>query len=628
MFIKPFFKYNKTTGNRYTVYKLCESYRISGSIHHHIIIGFGKLEELETVGQKKMLAARIEEMIKTGESSLPIYDTDEKVEQLAHHFYNEIKLKRRYDLTHGKEEWETVNLSTLKNKDAREIGAEWLCKQAFEQLGIGDFLRQRHWNEEKISLAITHIISRAVFPASELKTVSYIKENSAVCELTGFDKEKITKDLLYGISHKLYSLKPQLEKYLSRRTNELFDLEDKIILYDLTNTYFEGRMQQSKIAKFGRSKEKRNDAKIIVLAVVINREGFLKYTNIFEGNMTDCKTLEVMLDTLSSQTSITTRKPIVVIDAGIATNDNVMMLKRKKYDYICVSRSNLKEFYADINSIPVQIKDNKNQPIELLKVKTNEDNEHYLWVKSHAKTMKENSMNGLLAQRFEQGIRNINHGLSTKGGTKRLEKVYERIGRLKQKYSSVHKYYDIAVTDNGKNIATSVYCGHKSGEDTDKNAGIYFLRTSLNEKDEKTLWTIYNAIREIEYTFRVLKTDLDLRPVYHKTDDASMAHLHLGMLAYWLVVTIRHQLKQKGIHSDWREIVRIMNTHKCVTTSVVNIEEKVISVRQCTEPTQQVKRIYELLKYKYVPFIRKKSVVPPAEILKNDKPYYLNTTDQ
>ena len=137
------------------------------------------------------------------------------------------------------------------------------------------------------------------------------------------------------------------------------------------------------------------------------------------------------------------------------------------------------------------------------------------------------------------------------------------------------------------------------------------MRTSLNEKDERTLWTIYNVIREIEYTFRVLKTDLDLRPIYHKTDKASMAHLHLGLLAYWLVSTIRYQLKQKGFQSDWREIVRTMNMQKCVTTSIVNIKDEVISVRKCTEPTQQVKKIYDMLYYKYVPFFRKKSVVPP-----------------
>lgn len=120
---------------------------------------------------------------------------------------------------------------------------------------------------------------------------------------------------LYGISHKLYKVKDTLEQYLSRRTNETFDLSDRILLYDLTNTYFEGRMQGSRMVKFGRSKEKRNDARIVVLAVVVNREGFLKYSSLFEGNMADCKTLKTIVDILSRQTSFSDRKPIIVTDA-------------------------------------------------------------------------------------------------------------------------------------------------------------------------------------------------------------------------------------------------------------------------------------------------------------------------
>lgn len=619
MFIKPLVKYNKTTKQRYNIYQLCESFRLDGRVRHRTIIGFGKLEELPGEEHKKLLGKRVEELLTRQAMRLPLGDIDEKVETLAHYYYQEIKKKQRYDLGKDENNWQTVDLSTIKNKDACEVGTEWLCQQAFDQLDIAGFLRQEQWSEENISLAATHIISRAVYPASEYKTVSFIKENSAICELTHYNKNKITKDKLYKISHDLYSVKDELEHHLSKRTNELFDLEDKIILYDLTNTYFEGRMKNSKLAKFGRSKEKRKDARLIVLAVVINPEGFLKYSNIFEGNMTDCKTLKMIVDALSKQTSFTDRKPIVVLDAGIATDKNLELLKNKQYDYMCVSRSNLKEYHADTDSTPVEIKDKRNQPIELMKVRTNEKGgDNYLWVKSKAKAMKENSMNGLLSQRFEEGIQSISEGINKKGGTKKLNKVHERIGRLKQKYPSVHKYYDIIVCDNGKGVSTRISCKHKKGEDPDKNAGIYFLRTTLDEKDGKTLWSIYNIIREIEYTFRVLKTDLDLRPIYHKTDDASMAHLHLGILAYWLVATIRYQLKQKGYNLGWSEMVRVMNTQKCITTTVENIKGEIISIRQCTEPTRKIKQIYDLMNYKYVPFYRKKSVVLPVEIFKND----------
>jgi hypothetical protein len=157
-----------------------------------------------------------------------------------------------------------VKLNTLKNRNILEVGAESLYYQALRQLGIDNYLKNRGWDDELVNLATTHIISRTVYPASELKTVSWIKENSDVCELTGYDIEKVTKDKLYEISKKLYEEKSGLENHLSRCTNELFNLHDKIILYDLTNTYFEGQMKNSRIAKRRRSKEKRSAAKLIV----------------------------------------------------------------------------------------------------------------------------------------------------------------------------------------------------------------------------------------------------------------------------------------------------------------------------------------------------------------------------
>jgi len=319
MFVKPLSKYNKTTKQRYSLYQLCESYRLDGRVRHRVIIGLGKQEELPTDEQKIQLGKRIEEMVQ-GKMRLSFDEPDEQVERLARHFYNEILTKRRYDTKSTGHAWQRVDVDKVKNKEAWEIGAEWLCKQAFDQLNISGFLHQSGWEQEKISLAATHIISRTVFPASELMTASYIKENSAICELTGYDKDKVTKDKLYEISKELYYIKDQLESYLSNKTNELFDLDDKIILYDLTNTYFEGRMLNSKKARFGRSKEKRKDAKLIVLAIVINREGFLKYSNIFRGNMADSKTLKALVETIGKATSLSQRKPVVVMDAGIATS--------------------------------------------------------------------------------------------------------------------------------------------------------------------------------------------------------------------------------------------------------------------------------------------------------------------
>ena len=366
----------------------------------------------------------------------------------------------------------------------------------------------------------------------------------------------------------------------------------------------------------------------MVLALVVNVEGFIKYSSILEGNMADSNTLGKMINNLRIKTSASSKKALIVIDAGIATEDNLNMIVSKGYDYLCVSRSNLTKHTIDAGIKTVSVFDNKKRKIELCHVKSEKNNDYYLKVESQAKKLKERSMNKQFQTRFEEGLQKIRESLLKKGGVKRLDKVHERIGRLKQKYPSIQKYYAIKVDslieeENTKAekiqkqpIVSSIKWAVKDNVEINARSGVYFLRTSLDGYKEDTLWNIYNTIREIEATFRVLKTDLDLRPIYHKNDDSTMAHLHLGLLAYWIVNTIRHQLKAKGINHGWKEIIRIMNTQKAVTTTAQNVHDQIITIRRCSEPNEKVKQLYDALKYKYAPFTRKKSVVHKLEIKK------------
>ena len=609
MFIKPIVKRIQSTGEYKTYYRLVESYRINDSVRHQTIVQLGLLDELNDIEQIRKLGMRIASLVK--QSRTGIVDMfaceDKTIEVLAQKFFIEIKRKKCIDLGLNSDN-QNVKIDTIENKNIREVGSEWMCRQAIEQLQLSTFLLARGWDEQAVNLALTHIISRACYPASELRTNQWIKENSAVCELTGYPQEFITKDKLYSISKKLYTVKDALEKHLSKRTNELFDISDHIIIYDLTNTYYEGKQQGSILAQYGRSKEKRKDCKLIVLALVVNCEGFIKYSQLFEGNMADSKSLVKIINELSERTSSNGRKPIIVMDAGIATEDNIKLLHRYEFDYICVSRSSMKKYSAEVNSKPIVIVDNKQQPITLQKVKVAKDSDNYLLVHSQAKQAKEVSMKSRFTKRYEEELIKIKKSLSTKGGVKKQEKVWERIGRLKQKYPSVNKHYDIQLIANEKSIATKIEWQQKTQPERE---GKYLLRTNLNEKDEQAQWTIYNTIREIESTFRTLKTDLDLRPIYHKTDEASMAHLHLGLLAYTVVNAIRHQLKQKNINNQWGDITRIMNTQKIVTTTMMNQYEQKIIIRQCSEPNANVQQIYTALGYKNKPFGRKKFVVPP-----------------
>jgi len=370
------------------------------------------LDDLVNIDQlnqiRRILCNRREEAL----GNVHLFEIEENNEQivndLADSFWHRLVSENRIDIGQKPPKAPTVRQrnmvfeESIRHPDVREIGSEWLCYQALEQLQLADYLSNIGFSQEETRLAVTQIISRAVYPASELETARWIRENSAVCEVTGYPLQKITKDKLYKSSLKLFSQKENIERFLSVKTNQLFDIEDKIYIYDLTNTYFEGRKVGSKIARFGRSKEKRSDCKIVVLALVINPEGFIKYSGIFEGNMQDCKTLEGVVKNLRTQTS-TSKRAIVVIDAGIATDENLTMLTENGFDYVCVSRSKIKDYTIDAGSIPVTVEDRKKQKITLQKVVSEKHNDFFLKIESEAKRAKELSMNN----RFQEGLRKV-----------------------------------------------------------------------------------------------------------------------------------------------------------------------------------------------------------------------------
>jgi hypothetical protein len=335
-----------------------------------------------------------------------------------------------------------------------------------------------------------------------------------------------------------------------------------------------------------------------------------------------------------------------VIDAGIATEENLTMLQENDFDYVCVSRCKLKDYKIAPNSSPVEFEDRKRQKISLQKVESEKHNDFFLKVDSQAKRAKEMSMNNRFQENFEKGLSIIAASLEKKSGIKTEAKVYERVGRLKQEYPSISKYYEISYVVETNSVTHTAKKGKseirkvksinwiiKQNIEPNETCGTYFLRTSL-QMSEEMIWLIYNIIREIEYSFRTLKTDLDLRPIYHKKDNATMAHLNLGLLAYWVVNTVRYQLKKseyeadskqeiaknetdaKPVNFQWKEIIRIMNTQKSVLTVSQNRYDQVIISRRCSDPTISVQKIYNRLKYRNKPFVKRKFVVHKSEFEK------------
>ena len=583
MYFKSSLRKHPQSGILRGYYRLVESYRnAENRVCHQTILNIGFIDDIAPEQLNKIQ----KQLNDKYEHKQPLFEQEDPiVKKYVTEFWQRLVESKKIDIVSAEKLKRMVHVDTIKHNNVREVGAEWMCYNTWDKLQLTQFLLSQGWTSQQAALAATQIISRAVYPASELKTSRWIKENSAITELTGYDVEKITKDKLYQSALNLYQVKDALEKHLSKRTNYLFDLEDKIILYDLTNTYFEGEKRNSKLSKFGRSKEKRSDAKLVVLALVVNVEGFIKYSSILEGNIADCNTLSAMIEKLAGHTCGT--NAVVVLDAGIATEENLQLIASKGYKYLCVSRAKLKDYKAVENKLTVLMETKSSQTIRLKAVTTDKNTDYYLEVKSNTKALKEGAMMNQFEKRFEEALQKIHSAIHRKGGTKKLDKVHRRIGRAIEKYPSVQKHYTIVVTaDEKTNLAKDIDWAKDKEKHQEKldSLGVYFLRTNMNVQDEITIWNIYNTIREIENTFRTLKTDLDLRPIYHKNDDATMAHLHLGLLAYWLVNSIRYQLKSKNINSYWSEIVRIGNTQKVITTAGTNTYDKIITTRKCSQP--------------------------------------------
>ena len=613
-------RYNPKTQRDDWYYRIKESFRdLTGRVRSRIMLNVGFIEEAHSPEDIRDIGKCLNYLHEhQGERDLfgcPFADYNEFVRSKAEEFWTAMVKNGSIDaVKSAKEESRKkaerlVDVNTVKHTDARDVGAEWICLQTIRELEIDRFLERQGWNEIQINTTLAHLITRTVYTPSELKSIRIMNENSAVCELVSGNQEwHPGYHDIYKVAPNLYGLKDKLETHLCRKTDDLFNLTNRIVLFDLTNFYFEGRKERSAKAQYGRSKEKRNDCKLLVMALCVNAEGFIRYSSILAGNTADPDSLPDMIDTLSQKTrtpSNPERKVLVCLDAGIATEENLRKIKEKGYNYLCVSRTRLTDYEISEDCQSVKVLDTRKQEITLRQVKHEADGDYYLEINSPAKAVKESSMNRQWRERFEQELTKARDALGRKGGGKKnYEKVIERIGRAIQKYPSIAKYYVIDYyrdESNPKNMA-DIQWRIAVPENVDRQSGIYFLRTNVESLDEKSTWDYYNLIREIECTNRQLKTDLNLRPIYHKKDDCSDAHLFLGLLSYWIVNAIRYKLKQTGENCFWTEIVRRMSTQKAITTEGVNALGEKVSLRLCSEPSKAAEDIYERLKYRKMPF--------------------------
>ena len=324
-------------------------------------------------------------------------------------------------------EFHNVDIKSLEVEDVKTFGAEHLCQQIMEKLDFKNGLKKIGFKKTDIDKALIAIIARAIFTASEHKTAQYLNSSSALYEC--FDLQKnLNHRQLYSIADKLYDNKSKIDTFLTNKIDQLFNFEDKLVIFDISNTYFETSKRNSQLAKFGRSKEKRNDCPLVVFAAAINKAGFITYSKIHQGNAADTALLKDMLDDLAANTGENNSKT-VVIDAGIADEKNLELISAKGYKYVCVARKKLKDHPIDENTVLEKMATDRGK--QLISLKTFESDEHgdlWMYVSSPQKKVKEDSITEKISKRFIEQLENIKAALSKKRGTKAYDKVLIRIG--------------------------------------------------------------------------------------------------------------------------------------------------------------------------------------------------------
>ena len=593
MFIRKTTKKDSKNGKSYSSYYLVESIRTDRGPRQRVLLYLGSEIDLPEA-EHNLLAQRIEEII-LGQQHLIPYS--EEVESLAQKYASRVIRQLSEVVIDPKSpivaaDLLTIDVNTIEKSEPRTIGAEHLLLQMAHQLELPKELKKIGLSTTEVSTALGSIIARATNPKSERATYTWLCDKSGLEELLDFDFKKSSLNKLYRISDKLLKHKVALEKHLEEAGQRFHGYQSTIALYDLTNTYMEGQAQLNPKAVHGVSKEKRNDCPLVTMGLVMNEHGFLNRTAIFPGNASEPKTLQQMIKKLEAHQNLV--KPIIILDAGISTEENLRWLKEEKYPYIVSARQEAPSIELDGELVPVgDLKD----LVKAALVKSPEgDDEKWLYCESEAKAAVASQMKQSFKKRFEEDLQKLANGLAKPKGRKKYPKVLERIGRLKEKHKRISGCYEIHVkaSEDGT-LATAVSWEVIDTKMSEKLTGSYFLRTNLTGMSPQELWRLYNTLRGIEDAFRFMKSSLGLRPVYHQKERRVDGHLWITILAYHLIQNCLYQLEKQGIHYHWETIRALMGNRIRVTTEAKTQEGQTLYHRSTTKAEGEQVKIYKAL---------------------------------
>ncbi len=590
MFIRRTTIKSRANGEPYFAHRLVLSIRTEKGVRQRTLLNLGRHFEPPRE-QWPALVLRIEQLIE-GQGDLLGADLDPTWQPLAERLAAQLLHARArvQEETKAPAEYQSVDLQPLDVLRPRSIGVEHVCLEALRQLGLDNKLETLGFNRPQRAAAIGTMIARMAAPASELATHGGLAERSALGELMGFDFTKLSLTALYRIGDQLYRHKDTLEDFLDQRERSLFDVDEVITLYDLTNTYFEGHAEANADAARGRSKEKRSDCPLVTLALVLNGSGFPKRSAVLPGNVSEPKTLATMLEQLGDPDEA--RRPTVVLDAGLATEDNIAWLRKHNYSYVVVSRKRHREFDPEQ---AVVVKEHGASKVAVQRRVNEDSGDVELYCHSSQRESKERGIDKHFAKAYEAALRSLAEGLHKKRTVKKYDKVLERVGRLKQKHARVARYYDVTVSEDASTGLASTITWQRTTTTEDTFPGVYCLRTDQTDWDEATLWRTYTMLTDLEAVFRSLKSELGLRPIFHHKTHRVGAHLLISVLAYHLVHSIRLQLKAADIDHSWNRLRRELSGQERVTIELKREDGATVHVRRSSRPEPRQQRIYDAL---------------------------------
>ena len=612
MFIRENKTTNKKTGDVYIKHVLVEAVRVNGQPRQRVVMGLGRLELHRR--EWKKLAHALECQL-SGQLTL-LEDNDKYIEDLALSLVSNNKLSRKLEiLESGAEHSDTsncvqVDLNSISTEKTRSVGAELVCQDTWDLLNFDQILKDCGFAPNQRAVAKALIFGRLISPGSERHTIEWFQKRSALAEFPGCDITNLGKNRFYEIGDKLYENKDKIEEGLYRRQESLFPMNgDTVFLYDLTNTYMEGSCLGNALAKRAHCKSKRYDCPLIALSLLVRNDSGPVVSHIYRGNQGEPETMVDMLNRLEKMfgydsPQMVLEKPTIIMDRGIATIDNVVILQDRGYAYAVVTREDQTDEYLEEFE---RARDTFTRIDDLSHKYTAYGDENHVYVKkisqdgemckvlclSDGKAHKENAIATKKDSRYLADVERLNRSIQ-KGSIKNIDKIETKLKNYSKKHKSTAAKYNVTLTLNGQGKAQRIEIAPKAAE-PNPLSGCYVIESTHIEMDAVEIWKLYMAQAHVESSFRAMKGELGMRPVYHQNDSRSAAHLFITVLAYHILSAVERRLAQHGDTREWQTLRDVLSTHTRITVVMKDKDGNIYHHRASGKPEDAHQDIYKKL---------------------------------